>query len=219
MCVHGNATEPTSSGCTSSACARPDAARDQSRVGVHHALGRGGRAGRGVEPPHRVAVGRRRRQGRRIAFGQAAVLDLGADDERLERAARRLLQTTSHRLVVEVAPHPGHGEELHPRLLQHRTDLALAVDRDDGHLRGTEAGQRERQDDRLDARRQLPRHRCVGRDAQAQQAGGHALAPVAELSEADRAVGLVDEHRRRQGSPGRAGRAVPRGWWRRRSRA
>ena len=104
-------------------------------------------------------------------------------------------ETLGHRLVVEVAPGARYREEADPALHDHGSHLTLAVDRDERKLGGAEAGQREREHDRLDTGRQLPGERSLGVDPEVNQPRGDPLAPVTELTEAHSAVVLVDQHR------------------------
>ena len=74
---------------------------------------------------------------------------------------------------------PGTQKNSAPVWAHDEADLAVAVDRQDRVLHGAEAGQRQRQHDRLDPGGQLPGHRRAVPDAPAVEPGGHPLGAVA----------------------------------------
>ena len=111
MCVHGNAIEPTSSGCGSMRDARPMPAGDQ-RLPSECITHFGAAVVPDVEYSQRTAspsVGRRR-QRRRIALRQPIVV--GVTTRISNGSPVASCSPFGHRLVVEVAPGAGHGEEL-----------------------------------------------------------------------------------------------------------
>ncbi len=148
---------------------------DEAAVGVQDALGGGRRARGPVDPSDGAAVGGRGRENRRVRFREGAVR--GEDQRGFGHPGG---ETAGHRGVVEAPQHPGHGEETRPRGAQRVAHLAVTVGGDEGRLDGTETGQGEAQDDRLDAGGQLPGEPAALPHSQHVQPGGDPLGPPAQ---------------------------------------
>ena len=144
----------------------PEVGGGDAGVAVPRALRVGDRARRVEEPAQRVAGAARgwaERGG--IAFGQVGVGDEDLDREVFGGFAR-------HLLVVDAAERAGHDEQLATGLARDEPDLAVAVDREDRVLHRAEPGERADEDERLDARRQDPRHVRAFAHAARREPGG-----------------------------------------------
>jgi hypothetical protein len=109
-----------------------------------------------------------------------------------------------HRGEVGALPLGRHDQEAGLGLLRDEADLALPVDRQDRVLDRAETGERPDEDERLDPRRQLPRHWRALADPEGGEPGGGPFRGVPVLAERERPLVLVDRELgvgRQRGAP------------------
>ncbi len=153
-----------------------------------HRCSRGSRAG----------GGERREAGEVVGLGQRAL----AREHHRGRVGHHLgSERLPQRHVVEPAPRPGAHDDGGPHLVQHHRELTRPQDREQRHLHRPQPGQRRSEDDRFDPRRELPRHRHPGADAEGSEGRGGALGPDRQRAEGEGAPRLV-EHAEQVGRRG-----------------
>ena len=166
-----------------------EAAGHERVIGVLDTLRRRGRARGVVDPTNLVAVSGDGRKRRRVAGGEVVV-----GHEHRRRDAALGSDPIGHRHEIESVPVAGHAQELRPGLLHHESDLAIAIDRNDGVLDRSESGEGQGERNGLDASRQLPGDPGASPHAEVVKARRRPLGEITKRPEGDLPVFLVIEH-------------------------
>ena len=174
----------------------------------------GGGAG-GVGQPSNIVIGRNYHRGQRC--GVTGRERVGTDGQRAEIGIV-VPDPLGHRCEVEAVEVARSDEERGSGLTTTKADLAVAIDRDDRVLDGTEAGKRTSQHNCVDPGWEDPGHDIAGPNADIAKACGHLGNTVAILAvgalvalpgEKHRLVGpavccVVDKFDERRGGRGHA---------------
>ena len=150
----------------------------------------GRRAGGIEQPPDRVGVVFSVGQRRGVALRERPVGHEHA------HAAALLRERCSHGLEIEFPPNRWDDQDLRCRLTGDETDFAFAVDRQHGVLDCTQTAQRSDQDQRLEPRRELPRHHVVDTDAMGGKTCRRPFGLHGELGEGQGPHVLIDREKR-----------------------